>query len=79
MIMANPGIFCNGQFLRKSKKLIDAYVTTCELVDKRSKTPERTGAPPVGRLGLSEVKGRASGLGEWRKEPAPFLGAAQIM
>lgn len=30
---------------RKSKKLIDAYVQTCELVEKRSKTPERLGAP----------------------------------
>ena len=31
-------------FFRKSKKLIDAYVQTCELVEKRSKTPERSGS-----------------------------------
>ena len=66
MIMANPVIpghtnfSAMANFSRKSKKLIDAYVTTCELVDKRSKTPERTGAPPVGRLGLS-----VKGTGTW--------------
>eukprot|EP00913_Durusdinium_trenchii_P017393 g16351.t1 len=34
-----------GRFVEKlkSKKLIDAYVQTCEHAEKRSKTPERTG------------------------------------
>ena len=27
--------------LRKSKKLIDAYVQTCEYAEKRDKTPDR--------------------------------------
>mmetsp|Transcript_89501 Transcript_89501/g.158883 ORF Transcript_89501/g.158883 Transcript_89501/m.158883 type:complete len:312 (-) Transcript_89501:184-1119(-) len=48
----------DGNFLEKlkSKKLVDAYVETCELADKRSKTPERE-APAAGATGGTAGQG----------------------